>query len=360
MLGQIPSELYRSIHRQPEIVRSVLAQSVGSIDAAVELLAPCERIYTVGTGTSGHAATVAAFLLEAVGVPAQPLSSFDFANYPPRLGPQDGVLAISHSGTNRYGLRAIETAVAARVPLVGVTGRESPMAGPGVVVRTTPPETSSTHTQSYTGNLAAIALLACGLGSRRGQDLGSLPTDLAAVPAHMESILRREDEIVPTADRLAAIGRLVLAGAGPNAATAREGALKVKESSYLVAEGFELEMILHGGLQPLRSGDVSVAVVVRGPAVPRAEDILRTWKIVGTQTLLVADAEVVRRLRAHPDLGPFDTLEVPTVAEPLSPILTVLPLQLLAAATAQRRGTNADTFRRDDPVFARAIASYEF
>ena len=359
MLEGVDSELYRAIHRQPDAIRSIRARCGPDARSAAELLAGCRRVFAVGTGTSGHAALVASYLLREAGVEAYPATSFDFANYPPRLGPEDGVLAISHSGTNRYGIRSIETAVAARTTIVGITGLESPMAGPQVLLRTTPPERSSTHTESYTGNLAAIAMVAVELGARCGRALGTLPADLASLPDHLADILRREEGISRTADRLARSGRLVLAGGGPNGATAREGALKVKESSYLVSEGFDLETILHGGLQPLRRDDVSVAIVVQGPACERAGDVLGTWRMIGTQTLLVADPETARALDS-PDDPARETFVVPRVAEALSPITTVLPLQLLAAATAHRRGTNADSFRRDDPVFARVNESYTF
>ena len=84
-------------------------------------------------------------------------------------------------------------------------------------------------------------------------------------------------------------GRLVLAGAGPNVQTAREGALKVKESSYLVAEGFEFENLLHGGLQPLQTGDTAVVLVPPGPAANRATDIVRAFGILGASIQLLHD-----------------------------------------------------------------------
>jgi glucosamine--fructose-6-phosphate aminotransferase (isomerizing) len=169
--------------------------------------------------------------------------------------------------------------------------------------------------------------------------------------------LAREADVSAAAHTLATRGRLVLLGAGPNAVTAREGALKVKESSFLVAEGFELETCLHGGLQAVEAGDLAAVIVAYGPALSRTLDAINALRLIGANLLLVADQRVVAELptsrRGSDTLVTFDP-----VPEVLSPLLAAVPLQLLAAYTAQLRGTNADSFRADDPVYKRANESY--
>jgi glucosamine--fructose-6-phosphate aminotransferase (isomerizing) len=133
----------------------------------------------------------------------------------------------------------------------------------------------------------------------------------------------------------------------------------VKESSYLVSEGFELETLLHGGLQALQPGDLAVLIAPRGPALDRLGDALRALTLLRATPWLVGDREALDTVedRAGRPEGTF-RFELPPVPEALSPLLAVLPLQLLACFTAERRGTNPDSFREDDPVFARISASY--
>jgi glucosamine--fructose-6-phosphate aminotransferase (isomerizing) len=168
-----------------------------------------------------------------------------------------------------------------------------------------------------------------------------------------------------TADLLAASqvlaqhGRLFLAGAGPNAAIAREGALKVKESSFVTAEGFELENALHGALQAVQPGDLAVVLVANDQAADRGIDLIRALQVIGAQVLVVADARLAGQVQSV--LIPQVTAWVvpyPAVPSLLSPVLTVVPLQLLAAFTAALRGTNADNFRFDEPAYKKAVLGY--
>jgi glutamine---fructose-6-phosphate transaminase (isomerizing) len=166
--------------------------------------------------------------------------------------------------------------------------------------------------------------------------------------------------IQPVAQSLAKSGRIVLAGAGPNVQTAREGALKVKESSYLVAEGFEFENLLHGGIQPLKAGDTAVVLVPPSPAAERATDLVRALELLGASILLIHDD-------SHPFAVPVvdppapavSTFLLPTIPELLSPMVTVLPVQILACTTAEILGTNPDSFRADDPTYQRINDSYQ-
>jgi glucosamine--fructose-6-phosphate aminotransferase (isomerizing) len=349
------SALYRTIQSQPAVVRAVLEGARAEATHAAELLAGAQRVFLSGTGTSSHAAVVGEHLLRLAGSEAYATTAFDFAVYPRPLRPTDALVAISHRGTKRYGAQAIARAVEASIPAIGLTGQGSPMEGPAVVLRTAPPEQSATHTASYLGNLTALALIAAELGARTGADVGGLRAALGSLPENVAALLARQEEIEPVAQALAERGRLILIGAGPNAVTAREGALKVKESSYLVAEGFEVESALHGGLQSLEAGDVAVVIAAEGPALPRLVDALRALRLIGTRVLVVADE---RAIASIPTDDATAVVTYAAVPEPLSPVLATVPLQLLASQTAELRGTDPDSFRADDPVYKAANASY--
>ncbi|HVA92547.1 MAG TPA: SIS domain-containing protein [Chloroflexota bacterium] len=353
------SALYRTIHRQPEIISDILERCSEEARQAANLVAGARRVYLAGTGTSSHAAVVGEHLLRSVGVDAYATTNFDLVSYPRPFGPEDVLIAISHRGSKQYGKAAIALAKETGARVIGLTGIGSPMEGPAVILQTAPSEESSTHTASYIGNLTGLAMIACAVGAPGSASRTALLDGLARLPDVMRELLDREDGVRPAAAALAARGRLVLAGAGPNAVTAREGALKVKESSFLVAEGFELETILHGGLQPLEVGDVAVVVLANGPAVERSLAVVKALDMIGARVLVVADAAVAARVPAvEGSAYEGRVVTFPSLPEVLSPLAAVVPLQLLAAFTADLRGTNADAFRADDPVYKAANASY--
>jgi len=354
------SALYQSIHRQPEILRDVLRRETESARQAAEILAGARRVYLAGTGTSSHAAIVTEYLYRSLGLDAEARTVFDLANYGPKIRSEDVVVLISHRGAKKYGNRVLELAKAAGAKSIGVTGLDSPMAIPEVIFHTAPQEKSSTHTMSYTGNLMALAMTGVAYAERGGSAPNPLRGVLNTMPAMYEGILKREHVIQPVAQSLAQSGRLVLAGAGPNVQTAREGALKVKESSYLVAEGFEIENLLHGGIQPLKAGDTAVVLVPPSPAAERATDLVRALELLGASILLIHDdAHTFQVPAVEPPAPVVSTFLLPFVPELLSPMVTVLPVQILACTTAEIRGTNPDSFRADDPTYKRINDSYK-
>lgn len=354
------SALYRTIWSQPEALRAVRDQTHEAVRRAAENLIASERIFLTGTGTSSHAAAVGEHLLRTAGLEASATTNFDLVNYGPRVDPQDAVIAISHRGGKRYGELAVERARAAGATVITITRSDASAATLENTIPTVENEVSATHTASYTSALSVLALLAVQVGELKGERVVELRDAVTSLPEHVAYMLEREGEIQPVAETLASCGRLVLAGAGPNSVTAREGALKVKESSYLVAEGFELETVLHGGLQAVAPGDVAAVIVADGPAADRAADLVRALCIIGARVFLVADERLAGRL---PIAGlrseVASTYTFPSVPESLSPVLAAVPLQLLAAFTAALRGTDADSFRKDDPTYKRAIESYE-
>lgn len=354
MITTVPkSILYETIHSQPAAIRAVLDEYRPQAEQAAELIGQAGRVYVIGTGTSSHAAMVGEYLLRSVGVDSYATTNFDFVTYSRPLGSNDVLVAFSHRGNKRYGQRALDRAREAGVKTIGITGYDSGLEGPEVIIRTVPQERSSCHTASYTVALAALASIAAYVGDRKGADARELRTAVERLPDDVASILTRENEIVPAAEALAKRGRLVLVGAGPNHATAREGALKVKESSYLVAEGIELETVLHGPLVAVEAGDVSAVIAAHGPALERTLELVRLLGIIGAHRLVVADERVAKDV---PDGA--EVITYAAVPEALSPILSVIPLQLLAAYTAELRGANADNFRVDDPVYRRLKESY--
>ncbi|HLL80134.1 MAG TPA: SIS domain-containing protein [Ktedonobacteraceae bacterium] len=350
--------LYRSIHAQPQAVRDLLAD--GEVVAqAAEKLARADRIFVSGIGTSFHAATVGEYLLRYAGADAWAVRSFELVHYPRPLRKGDAVIVISHRGSKLHGMLAVERALASGGVSIGITGKNSKMQDMQFMLTTVEQDPSSTHSISYTGALTRLAQLAARLASLRGNagQAQRLERGLGQIPGLMEDILSREDDVRRVADEAAAYNRrLYYLGAGPNSVTGPEGALKAKEAAYVTAEGFELEQGIHGPQVAFEQEDLLIPISVRGPAQSRMADLLLALHEIGSRAWLIGEApsaETValfegERWQAF-SLGVYQSLP-----EELTPMLTVLPVQLLAEFLAAARGTNADSFRADQEPYKRA------
>jgi glucosamine--fructose-6-phosphate aminotransferase (isomerizing) len=213
------------------------------LGAALERLDGAERVWLVGTGTSQHAAELGALMFGDAGRQAHWQSSAMFVRSGPPLGAGDAVIVISHTTETAFARTARQRVTAAGARLVSITG--AGLTWPEAIP-TVPPERSETYTASYTAALVVLARL----GVELGADSFSAG-EIAALPGRVRSAIRRGEQaalIMP--ERV-----LVIAGAGPAAVTAREGALKLREAARVLSEGYEAEYLLHGGAVPLTAAD---------------------------------------------------------------------------------------------------------
>jgi glucosamine--fructose-6-phosphate aminotransferase (isomerizing) len=356
---QTGTHLYRAIHEQPAAIRNLLAEHAG-IEHAANLLLKARRILLSGIGTSYHAACVGAYLLRYAGADALAMRSFELVHYPPPISSEDVLIIISHRGSKFYGAQAIERAIISGIPTIGITGKNTKMQGVNLMLETVEQDPSSTHSISYTGALTCIAQIAVQLAALKGEPSRSqnLAQNLARIPALMDKILAREDDVRQVAqEAVQQQRRLYFIGAGPNAATAPEGALKAKEAAYVTAEGFELEQAMHGPLVAFESSDLLIPIAVTGNAQARISDLLLAAREIGIRTWLVGDVpeQIASEQRAW---SHFPITDGNPLLEELTPLLTVLPLQLLANFLAAARGTNADSFRQDEDAYQRASARF--
>lgn len=352
------SGLYRSIHAQPGAVRELLTDWDGPSHAA-EAMAQTGRIFLSGIGTSFHAATVGEYLLRYAGADAWALRSFEFVHYPRPLREDDGVIVVSHRGSKLHGNLAFQRALTSGVRTVGITGRGSKMQGNTTIIETVEQEISSTHTISYVGAMTRLAQIAARLAALNGRtaEARALEQGLAQLPAIMENILAREDEVRQIANDAVTQGRrLFYIGAGPNSVTGPEGALKAKEAAYVTAEGFELEQAIHGPQVGIEAQDLVIPVCVRGPAQSRIADLLLAFSEIGTRIWLIGEAPTAETaaLFDGDKWKLFAIKSSPDLQEELTPLLTVLPLQLLSDFLATASGTNADSFRADQAPYKNA------
>ncbi len=348
-----PYYMYDAIVAQPEEFARVLEKNAAAVDEFAASASSCRRLFLVGIGTSYHAARVGEYLMREYvgGLDVRAVHAFDFALYGPDLEEGDCVVAVSHRGTKRYTAMALQRALEAgcRTALVTGEGGEITMEA-GTVFRTVEQEKSAAHTISYTTAISVLAGLAGRVGYHRtGAEVLGEGLLLNELPAALRETLDLEENAERLAREHAARRRIWLMGGGPSAVTAEEISLKIKESSYLQAEGMSTETMLHGPFQCVDADDLFVLVAPSGVARDRTLEVAELVTEVGGACVVVGDGA--------PDAPGAVRLTVPWAPEPFSALTCLIPLQLFAYHLALVRGTNPDSFRMDDPRFARADVS---
>jgi glucosamine--fructose-6-phosphate aminotransferase (isomerizing) len=326
-----PFFMHDAIYAQPGALRLVTRGNETALADAAARLAPLDRVIVTGVGSSWHAALAVELLLGSAGTlghRARALHAFELTRYWSRPVAGTGIVAISHRGDTGP-VREIIGDGNGAVSVV-VTGKGSDLSG-DVTLRTVTLESSSAHTVAYTTTLALLATLAAEMGSD-----ATIRRELGEVPDHLATLLGQEswEEV---AERFATDGRYWIVGGGPSMATALEGALKLQESAHATALGLECEQFLHGPWIALDGRDVVIVVAPPGPSYERCVAAARAARAAGTRVLAIVGS-------GDADLAGVatETIEIAPVPELLSPLLAVVPLQLLAYHTALSRGINPD------------------
>ena len=350
-----PYHMHEAILAQPEAFVRAVERNEDAVDEFASRIASCERVFLAGIGTSHHATLVGEHLMRAYGggPDVRAVHSFDFALYGPELRPEDCLVAVSHRGAKRYTALALERASEMGCPTALITGEGGGGEGrAGAVFRTVEQEKSSAHTVSHASAVAVLALLAGGLGHYRTGST-TLPDELLRerIAEALRTALGTEEEVEALAREHVGRRRVWLLGGGPSAITATETALKIKETSYLQAEGMPTETMLHGPFQCVESDDLFILIAPSGAARERTLEVAELVEEVGAPYVIVGDETTEVRP------GVAGVVRAPEVPEPCSALSCLVPLQLFSYHLALARGTNPDSFRVDDPRFARADVS---
>jgi glucosamine--fructose-6-phosphate aminotransferase (isomerizing) len=351
--------MLKEIHEQPRAVRDTLLGRIGleegevflqELGAAGEELRRAKRVMLLACGTSWHAGLIGKFLLEQVSqVPAEVDYGSEFRYRTPIVGPETLAVAISQSGETADTLAAFREAKklgALPVAICNVQGSMLTREAAGTLLTHAGPEIGVASTKAFTSQLVALALLALHLGRLRGS-LSSdrcreLLQELAKVPHLMEDALKAGGRIEEMSKFFAQARDFLFLGRGINYPIALEGALKLKEISYIHAEGYPAGEMKHGPIALIDDNMPVVALCPRGRTYEKMLSNVQEVKARGGKVLAVTtygDTE----LRKVLDLAGGDIIvDVPAVDEVWSPLLTVLPLQLLAYHTAVRAGRDVD------------------
>ncbi|MCO5175885.1 MAG: SIS domain-containing protein [Thermomicrobiales bacterium] len=351
-----PFNMHQHMFDQPDAIEQVVPANSERVDRFAATVAELDRLWIVGIGTSYHAALMGEYFFRAFGggLTAIACHSFDFCLYGPPLTDRDAVIVISHTGRKSYSVDALNRVRESSAALALITGEEGAQRHTDLqhVLTTTAPEGSATYTISYTSALAVLTAIAGAVGERRtGAPVAGIDALTSELPAAMRGALEAEQQIRSLAEVHAGHRKVWLSGAGAAGVSALEAALKIKEASYINAEALPVEQMLHGPFTSVEPEDLMILVAPEGAGQPRTIQLGLAARDLGLDLFVVSDGTATE-LRE----GAAGWITVPAIAEPFSALTTLVPLQMLAYWYAITRGTNPDTFRRDDPRFARAYA----
>ena len=358
-LGQLEKEGYdhfmlKEINEQP---RSILDSMRGRLNAAKGIvrlggivdyeqkLLNAKRVIMIACGTSWHAALVGEYLFEDLArIPVEVEYASEFRYRNPIIGEDDAVIAISQSGETADTLAAIELAKSKGATILGicnVVGSSIPRASHAGTYTHAGPEIGVASTKAFTSQVTVLTLMALRMAQLKGTIPTSrfmqLLTELESLPAKVEYQLNKKDHIEEIAAEFQNASNFLYLGRGFNFPVALEGALKLKEISYIHAEGYPAAEMKHG---PIALIDENMPVVFIAPRIGNYEKIVSNIQEVkarkGRVIAIVSEGDTVVK-------GMVDyTIEIPNTEEMFTPILASVPLQKLAYYIAVLRGCNVD------------------
>jgi glucosamine--fructose-6-phosphate aminotransferase (isomerizing) len=347
--------MLKEIHEQPRAVRDTLLGRVSleshtiflgeEMGLSDEQLRAVDRSCIVACGTSWHAGLVGKFLIERfAGIPVEVDYASEFRYRQPVLDERTLPIYISQSGETADTLAAQREAKqkgARTIAICNVQGSMLTREAAGTIYTHAGPEIGVASTKAFTSQLTALTLLALKLGQARGRISEELTLELIKhlyhIPAQMEHYLADESEIEELARRFQNHRDFLYLGRGVNYPIALEGALKLKEISYIHAEGYPAGEMKHGPIALIDEEMPVVALAPRDGVYAKMLSNIEEVKARSGIVIAVCD-EKDENLEATADA----VIHVPKTHELLSPLLMVLPLQLLAYHIALLRGCDID------------------
>jgi glucosamine--fructose-6-phosphate aminotransferase (isomerizing) len=343
--------MLKEIHEQARAVTDTLRgrlsveQNDAFLDGIDLNVAELKKITIIACGTSWHAGLVGKFLIEQLArIPVEVDLASEYRYRDPIIGKGDVLLAISQSGETADTLAAVKEAKtrgARCLCIANVVDSSIPRSSHGSIYTHAGPEIGVASTKAFTTQLAALTLLAIHLGRRSGalkpDQAGKLIEELLAIPHKMTDVVGLAPQIQVIARRYGQARDFLFLGRGNNYPIALEGALKLKEISYIHAEGYASGEMKHG---PIALIDEKMPVVVLAPKGPGYEKVMSNLQEVkAREGKIIAIAT-----RGDQDIGMLadEVILIPDAPPALQPLLTTLPLQLLAYYVADFKGTDVD------------------
>ncbi len=356
--GGYPHFVLKEIYEQPEAIRRALLGRVsdGQLHLAelgrmqqAGLLDKIQRIIVVACGSSYHVGVIAKYVIEQwARIPVEAVTAAEFRYSNPIVGPETLCIAVTQSGETADTLVGIRQAREHGAPVIAVTNVVASAItrlSDAVLYLQAGPEIGVVATKTFVTSVTVLYLLGLYLGQQRGriaeEQVQEILQALESIPAQMQQILDHassaHDAIEPLAKRLSRVSSMMFIGRGVGFPTALEGALKLKEISYVHAEGFPAGELKHGSIALLDPDTPLIAVATASHVYEKVVSNMQEVRARDAQVVVVA-TEGDEGIKRHAD----DVMYVPATLEALSPLLASVPLQLFAYHTAVARGCNVD------------------
>ena len=352
--GGYPDFMLKEIFEQPRVVRDTL---VGRLSGAGELdidelgltyeeLDLIDRVYVIACGTSFHAGLIAKNLIESwARIPCEVEAASEFRYRNPIITPTTLVVAVSQSGETADTLAAIRDARIKGAKVFGITNVVgSPVAreSDGVIYTKANKEIAVASTKSFIGQVVSLTLLALLLAQVKGKlntrQVKLLFRELGDTAEQIQWILDTQQEAIHEAALACKDAHSALfVGRGMGAAISNEGALKLKEISYLHAEAYAAGEMKHGPIALIDPGFPVIAVTTKSPVYDKVASNLKECEARGAKIIVVATEgdEDIKQIADH-------VIYIPEVRDAFTPITATVPLQLLAREVALMRGCDVD------------------
>jgi glucosamine--fructose-6-phosphate aminotransferase (isomerizing) len=345
--------MLKEILEQPDSVRNTLrgrlleeegAVRLGGLNLSDDELLKIDRIVITACGTSWHSALIGEYMMEELArIPTEVEYASEFRYRNPIVDERTLVVGISQSGETADTLAALREAKrrgARTLGLVNVVGSTIAREVDGGIYLHAGPEIGVASTKAFTSQIVALALLTLQMGRLRSLSIlqgREVVRALARLPELVEHVLAKAPEVEQIAERLVRTANVLYLGRGYNFPVALEGALKLKEISYIHAEGYPAAEMKHGPIALIDELMPVVFVAPRDAVYQKVVSNVEEVKARGGRVIaIVTEGDTgVSRLADH-------KVEIPETLDLLTPVLSVLPLQLLAYYIAVRRGCNVD------------------
>ncbi|MCH7591524.1 MAG: glutamine--fructose-6-phosphate transaminase (isomerizing) [Planctomycetes bacterium] len=345
--------MQKEIAEQPESLENCLRGRIDTREGAVYLggladstreLVRAKRIILTGCGTAWHAALVGEYLFEELArIPTETEYGSELRYRNPIIDDGTVVVAVSQSGETADTLAAMAEAKqrgAMTLGVVNVVGSTLARETDAGVYLHVGPEIGVASTKAFTGQVTVLALMACYIGRRRHLSSAAAAQFISAlsqIPEQVRKILEQGEEAEKVAKIYASADNWLYLGRGYNYPVALEGALKLKEISYIHAEGLPAAEMKHGPIALITESMPVVVIATSGSQYEKIISNISEVRARGGKVIAIAtegDREI-KKLVEH-------VLYVPDTPEPLQPLLTVIPLQLIAYHAALIRGCDVD------------------
>jgi len=352
--GEYTHYMQKEIFEQGKSLRATMA---GRIDSATgefllpemnltpEIVADIQKIYIVACGTSYISGLVGKFLIEEIArIPVEVEYASEFRYYNPIIDDKTVFMSITQSGETADTLAASEQARrngAKLWSIVNAYGSQSMRTADGYIAMNAGPEIGVASTKAYTCSVVDQFMLACVLGQMKGllsqEEVAVYSAELEKLPALIDEILARDAEFKVLAEKYVDANDFLFIGRGINYPTALEGALKLKEISYIHAEGYPAGEMKHGPIALIDEKMPILAIVTQDRLYDKMFSQVQQAKARDGRVIALATTGD-ERIEQEAD----DMIWVPPCSSRLAPIVNVIPLQLLSYHIAVLRGCDVD------------------